>query len=700
MSTPSTKEPVHGKNASIGLDDTRARISDVDQKLLELLATRRGLSLKVAETKQQSGQPVRDTSQERKSLVSMIRRGRDLGLDAHLVTRLFQGIIEDSVLLQQASLHARENAEDGSKLKRVAFLGGAGSYSQAACQKYFARRAGKIVELGCDTFEGVFKKAESGEADYAVLPIENSTSGSINDVYDLLQHTGLSIVGEVTHKIEHCLLAADPDQKIEQIKALYVHPQVHAQCSHFLARLGDVEIVYCESTSHAMERVADAGPEAAAIGSREAGALWGLYDIKSDLANQRQNHTRFIIVARTPATVPESVPAKTTLVLSVDQKPGALVDALLVFRNHGINMLKLESRPLHGNPWEELFYIDLLGNARDSEVRVALDDLARRTRFLKVLGCYPSEDVAPTEISPDQLRHDVQAVDLAAGKAAKITTEKAPEKAKADAAPVAAAPKGWKLASRQHKPDDTVIHVGSASIGKGFTVIAGPCSVESAEQVMACAAHVRANGATLLRGGCFKPRTNPYSFQGLGFEGLDLLKQAGDRHGLPIVTEVLSTDQVLEVAKHSDILQIGARNMQNFPLLKLVGRTHRPVLLKRGMMASLDELLQAAEYILSEGNQQVILCERGIRTFEPATRNTLDLSAVPLLKQMSHLPVIVDPSHAVGRRDMVIPMARAAKAVGADGLIVEFHPNPEVALSDGPQALTFPMFEQMMEELA
>lgn len=671
------------------IDKTRSTISDVDRQLLDLLATRRNLSLKVADSKIQAGRPVRDRDIERQSLVDMVRRGRDLGLDPHLVTKLFQGVIEDSVLLQQARLHARENSEDETDLRRVAYLGGEGSYSQAACRKYFTRRAGKLVEIGCNSFEEVLEKAESGEADHAVLPIENTTSGSISDVYDLLQHTGLSIVGEVTHKIEHCLLSADAGLLPGQVKTLYVHPQVHAQCSHFLARLGDVDVIYCESTSHAVEKAASAKSGAAAIASREAGALWGLFEIKSDLANQRQNHTRFIVVARKPAHVPETVPAKTTLMISVDQKPGALVDALTVFRDQGINMLKLESRPLHGNPWEELFYIDLLGNIRDQIMVEAVDTLARRARFLKVLGCYPSEDVIPTEVPAELLRENV--------KAASGPKSKAPEKA--EDKKVAAAPKGWKLGSRAHKPDNTIIRVGNAVIGEGFTVMAGPCSVESEEQVMDCAEHVRAHGATILRGGCFKPRTNPYSFQGLGYEGLDLLKAAGDRHGLPIITEVLAPDQVTEVAKKSDILQIGARNMQNFPLLRLVGRANRPVLLKRGMMASLDELLQAAEYILSEGNRQVILCERGIRTFEPATRNTLDLSAVPLLKQMSHLPVVVDPSHAVGRRDMVIPMVRAAKAVGADGIIVEFHPKPEEALSDGPQALTFPMFEEMMAEL-
>ncbi|GAB4119651.1 MAG: hypothetical protein Kow00104_02260 [Rhodothalassiaceae bacterium] len=683
-----------GNGTPDGLDEARLRISNVDRQLLDLLSERRRLSLEVANAKRRNGKAVRDTDVERRALVDLVRTGRELGLDPHLVTKLFQGIIEDSVLLQQAALYASENDEAGGSLRRVAFLGGDGSYSQAATRKYFGRLPGKLVEIGCDSFDEVVRRAEAGEAEYAVLPIENTTSGSITDVYDLLQHTGLSIVGEVKHRIEHCLLVADTDLTVGKVETLYVHPQVHAQCSHFLARLGSVEIVHCESTSHALERAAEAGGRSAAIGGREAGALWGLHVIESELANQKQNHTRFIVVARTPARVPDAIPAKTTLIMSVDQKPGALVDALLVFRDHGINMMKLESRPLHGNPWEELFYVDILGNIRSEAVASALDDLARRTRFLKVLGCYPSEDVTPTELPGDALRDPAPEKTGAAANAASPA-----EAASAPASPKAV-PKGWKLASRQHKPEKTVIRIGNAVIGEGFTVIAGPCSVESADQVMACAEHARANGATLLRGGCFKPRTNPYSFQGLGFPGLELLKKAGDRHGLPIVTEVLSPDQVVEVAKIADVLQIGARNMQNFPLLKQVGRTHRPILLKRGMMASLDELLQAAEYILAEGNRQVILCERGIRTFEPATRNTLDLSAVPLLKEMSHLPVIVDPSHAVGRRDMVIPMARAAKAVGADGIIVEFHPNPAEALSDGPQALTFPMLSQMMEELA
>ena len=217
--------------------------------------------------------------------------------------------------------------------------------------------------------------------------------------------------------------------------------------------------------------------------------------------------------------------------------------------------------------------------------------------------------------------------------------------------------------------------------------MAGPCSVESREQILTCAREVKEHGGQILRGGCFKPRTSPYSFQGLGFEGLDCLVEAGETYGLPVITEVLSPGDVVAVAAKSDMLQIGARNMQNFTLLSEVGRVNRPVMLKRGLMSSIDELLHAAEYILAQGNQQVFLCERGIRTFETATRNTLDLSAIPILRDRTHLPVIVDPSHAAGDRQLVPPLARAAKAVGAQGIMVEIHPEPEKALSDGPRDL-------------
>jgi 3-deoxy-7-phosphoheptulonate synthase len=258
----------------------------------------------------------------------------------------------------------------------------------------------------------------------------------------------------------------------------------------------------------------------------------------------------------------------------------------------------------------------------------------------------------------------------------------------------------YKLVSREWKQETTLIPIRDKIIGNEYIVImAGPCSVESREQILEAAKGVQRYGADVLRGGAFKPRTSPHTFQGLGYEGLKLLKEAAELTGMPIVTEVMDTRDVELVAEVADILQIGTRNMQNFSLLREVGQLRKPVLLKRGMSATIEEWLQAAEYICVEGNPYVILCERGIRTFETYTRNTLDISAIVAAKQLSHLPVIADPSHGTGRRDMVIPMALAAIAAGADGLLLEVHPNPAKALSDGAQSLTIEQFGELMRRL-
>ncbi len=258
----------------------------------------------------------------------------------------------------------------------------------------------------------------------------------------------------------------------------------------------------------------------------------------------------------------------------------------------------------------------------------------------------------------------------------------------------------YPLVSRQHHPEPSRVKVDDVVIGgDSLVVIAGPCAVESREQIVSIARSVASAGATMLRGGAFKPRSSPYSFQGLGEPGLELLVEARTETGLRVVTEVVAPDDVALVSQYADVVQVGARNMQNFRLLSAVGEQPRPVLLKRGMMATLDELLMAAEYVVAAGNPRVILCERGIRTFETATRNTLDLCAIPVLEERTHLPVIVDPSHAAGRRELVPALARAAVAVGAAGVIVEVHPEPELAVSDGRQSMTLQGFEEMMRQL-
>jgi len=666
------------------LDEIRRHITSVDNQLLKLLAERRTLAIEVARSKQQNPRPVRDQQREQELLVKLIQHGRRLGLDAHYITQLYHTIIEDSVLSQQAYLQQLINPDTQEPVVKVAFLGTRGAYSHLATRKYFSRCGNQLVEMGQPGFQDIVDAVESGQADYGVLPIENTSSGSINDVYDVLQHTSLSIVGELHYPIEHCLLTTSA-VPLSRIKTLYAHPQPIQQCSQYIGNMADVAIEYCDSTSSAMAKVAELQrDDVAAVGSADGGELYGLLALDRKLANQQQNVTRFVVVARKPVEVAAQIPAKTTLIMSTGQKAGSLVEALLILRNHNIAMTKLESRPIVGNPWEEMFYIDVAANVQSEAMEAALKALTRLTRFIKVLGCYPSEEVVPTQVPTEELSQGHPAVSQVA-----------------QPATVAASPsKAAMRYSRRHKPQDTQIQIGSLTLGGDqFVTIAGPCSVESRQQIFDTAKVVREHGGRLLRAGCFKPRTTPYSFQGLGKEGLTYLRDAGQHYGLPVVTEVIRSEDVSLVASHSDVLEIGARNMQNFTLLKEVGRTMRPVILKRGIMASIEEWLEAAEYILAQGNQQVILCERGIRTFETSSRTTLDLSAVPLLKTLTHLPVIIDPSHAVGQRELVEPMAKAAKAVGAHGIMLEVHPDPEHALSGGPESLDFEQYAQLMRGL-
>ncbi len=439
-------------------------------------------------------------------------------------------------------------------------------------------------------------------------------------------------------------------------------------------------IIVCSGwpARHWRDCVASRGgdPTIAAIAPPQAAERYRLVELASNIADYPDNFTRFLLVeaALPEQTTPSDGGARrTSLLFAMRHEAGSLARILTVFAEAKINLSKLESRPRPGKGWEYLFYADLDCDAREPGAAAALEKARELCAEFRLLGSY---DIAPPK-----------------GEAPPRTAEKK------DRAPLASAPKptelpssakNWPKAARPSKPNGTVVRIHQVDIGgDDFVVIAGPCSVESREQVIATAQAVRVRGAVLLRGGAFKPRTSPYA----------LLAEAGRITGLPTVSEVMSVDQVERMARSVDVLQIGARNMQNFDLLKAVGKTTTPVLLKRGLSASLDELLAAAEYILSEGNPHVILCERGIRTFETATRNTLDLSAVPVLRERTHLPVLVDPSHGVGVRRWIRPLARAAKAVGAHGILVEVHPNPPEAKSDAEQALTFDDFEQIMAEL-
>lgn len=374
----------------------RDKISALDEKLLALLAERRGLAVEVGKAKLASHRPVRDIDRERDLLERLMTIGKRHNLDAHYITRLFQLIIEDSVLTQQTLLQQHLNKINPHSA-RVAFLGPKGSYSHLAARQYAARHFEQFIESGCAKFADIFNQVETGQADYAVVPIENTSSGGINDVYDLLQHTSLSIVGELTIPIDHCVLVSTSTDA-DKIQTVYSHPQPFQQCSQYLSRYPHWKIEYTESTSAAMEKVAQANsPAVAALGSEAGGALYGLQVLEHCQANQTQNITRFLVLARKAVNVSDQVPAKTTLLMATGQQAGALVEALLVLRNHNLIMTKLESRPIHGNPWEEMFYLDIQANLDSLPMRKALKELADITRSMKVLGCYPSENVVPVD---------------------------------------------------------------------------------------------------------------------------------------------------------------------------------------------------------------------------------------------------------------------------------------------------------------
>ncbi|MGH8945400.1 MAG: 3-deoxy-7-phosphoheptulonate synthase [Acidimicrobiia bacterium] len=672
-------EPSADPSPEEDLTTLRGEVDRIDHGILSLLAERRRVARRIAAAKQRAQRPFRDVTREQALLVERLAVAETFDLDPELIAGMWEQIIADTLKVQ---FEMAQSARNGSRDRVVVAIQGVeGSNSHRAA---LALTPG-IVErsfVTCSRFAEAVRAVEEGRADLAVLPIENTISGAIGEVYDLLLESRLALVGEAKLQVTHCLLGV-PGASVSDLKTIQGHPQAVAQCSNFLATIPDVDVVYAADTALAARRIADVDiPTVAAIASEQAASLYGLEVLVSGINNREGNYTRFVAVARDRVTVDRQVPAKTSLVLAVSNEAGALAQVLNAFRDHGIPLVKLESRPMVDNPWEEMFYLDFEGNLADPNVDEALGDVRRHTSYLRVLGSYLSRDLRPHRHTPPS-----------ASRVVSVSRAAPAEKPDANGS--------YKLASRREQARDTVIEVGGVAIGgPDLVMIAGPCAVETLDQVMRTARAVKKAGAQLLRGGCFKPRTSPYSFQGLGWEGLDMLAEAGRVYGLPIVTEVMSPDHVERMAEKADVLQIGTRNMQNFALLTEVGRSQRPVLLKRGMSASIEELLQAAEYVLAAGNQRVILCERGIRTFETASRNTLDVTAVPVLRSRTHLPVIVDPSHAAGSRELVAPLAMAGVAVGAHGLMVEVHPDPASALSDGPQALTPSDFTRLMEALA
>jgi chorismate mutase/prephenate dehydratase len=553
---------------------------------------------------------------------------------------------------------------------RVAIQGAVGSFSEAAGR----RRWPELEPVACREVQDVVAAVRDGGADAGILPIENSLIGSVTTTYDLLQEAfgdgRLKLTHEILLPVHHTLIGL-PSAALSQVRRVLSHPVALGQCRVWLGKhLPGVELVSAWDTAGSVEIVAREGnPALAAIAARHAADPHGLVPLAERIEDDPTNQTRFLAFARAdqaPAQNPAQ-PFKTSLIVCVDHKPGSLALTLQAFGARGVNVMALQSRPERSKPWTYRFYVDVAGSASDPRVAEALEEVEALAVELIVLGTY--------EASPDGALRFATPIPTPAHHVKKPDVP---------------------LVDRRRHPEGTVVEVGAVRFGGPEPVlIAGPCSVESEEMILETARVVAQGGGDMLRGGAYKPRTSPYDFQGLGVKGLRYLATARERTGLPVVTEVLSWEEVPLVAHFADMLQIGARNMQNFSLLRAASRSGKPILLKRGAGATVEEWLMAAEYVLAEGNPNVVLCERGIRTFERATRHTLDLNAVALVRERTHLPVVVDPSHAAGVASLVIPLGLGSLAAGACGLIVEVHPDPARALSDGYQSLNPDQFAEL-----
>ncbi|MFT3922498.1 MAG: prephenate dehydratase [Myxococcales bacterium] len=643
-----------------GLDDVRAQVDEVDQRIVTALVERERLVMEVARRKAQKGDgKVRDPVREEALLARLAHQGQGAGLDGFYVTRVFRELIDHSVRLQQEFLAKNQNPGRVSAELVVAYQGVDGAYSHLAAMRHFGPRGGEVVFRGYPSFRAMMEAVRDGQAHYGVLPIENTTAGSINDAYDLLAQMDLSVVGEEIQKVEHCLVALEAIP-VNRIRRVFSHPQALAQCSNFLGSLTDCHVEAYIDTALSVQRVGrEQDLSQAAIASEEAARRYGLVVIKRDIANQKENFTRMMIIAATPEKVDARVAAKTSLILATKHEQGALLSCLDSLASRGCNLTKIESRPRPHTPWEYLFYLDFEGNIDDPSVAEALEELREKTSYLRLLGCYPGRTMR--ESRPPE---------------AKSFRQPEPRASRPSLDANDLDPSRTRLSSRHRRPEDTVIEVGGVRLGgASATVVARVNSYASREGLLDLARAVRAAGAGVLWAPCFQQSARDVA-EKLGADPLTLLEEVGRIAGIPVMVEVLHPSDVDRAVLRADFLVVGGANMENPALLREVGRVDRPVMLERGAMASVEEWLSAADYVLERGNHRVFLCERGIRTFERGTLGTLDLSAVALLRERSHLPVAVDACQATSSARLAALLSESALAVGAQAFVLEVQAQP------------------------
>lgn len=584
------------------LTQLRDDISTIDEEMLLLLAKRRRLSLDVARSKSQNARPIRDIQREHDLLTRLVKQGQAQGLDSHYVLSLYHTIIEDSVLSQQAFLQGK-NLPDNKQYYTIAFLGSRGSYSYQASMRYCERHQLNMQELGCQTFDDIINAVESGHADYGFLPIENTSTGSINEVYDLLQHTNLVIIGETTIDVRHCLLTK-PDTELSQIKQIFAHPQPVGQCSRYLQSHKNWKINYCRSSGDAMKQLQDSeANDIAVIGSERGGKLYGLTVLENNLANQQINQTRFIIVARKSIDVPTQLSAKTTLIMATAQKPGSLVDALQILKNHQLNMTKLESRPIPGTPWEEMFYLDIEANLQAPTMQTALASLTKLTRFIKVLGCYPCETVEPTQINQQHLMIEPDTSRL-----------------------------------QQDQFVEETIAIKQFILGKAYQQkIAKLTSTAKLISPDAFAQNIKNQGiqAVLLSANIEEnERQQIYS--------------SLNKFDLCSIQQVTENMQLTDLA-HCDVFLIPAEQMYNQKLFQRVGTQLKPIIVSCHKSADLEIIKQAIKQLKAFGNQQIML-------YVSAQNNKILVDKKQELNQLLrslNTPLIVDQKSIIKINDPI-----------------------------------------------
>ncbi len=631
------------------LDTARAALDTIDKRIVEALAERDRIVADVAALKTDDDKPVRDIDREEALLGRIVAHAESAGLSADYATRLFRDILDHSLRRQH---HLLTEPEPSEAPLVVAFQGTEGSYSHSAAARHFTA-VGRPVDLrGHHTFKQAFEAVHSGVAEYGVLPVENTTAGSINETYDLLARHDLSIVGEEVLHIDHCLLAVEP-VPLSRIRRIYSQAQALWQCTEFLDQLEHCSAVSFTDTAMSCQKIVEEQDLAqAAIASADAARLYGLHVLKRGVANQKENYTRFAVITHDAVPQDLRIPCKTSLMFSTKHQKGALLEGMAVLATYELNLTKLESRPRPGVPWEYLFYVDFEGNVADERVQSALHELKKHTSFLKVLGSYPARTTAASRAAePKQASAQVPSVAPAPRNDTDLIRE--------------LEQKPYRLASRATQATDSVVRIGAALVPGDKALMLARLPGSMTDEVMTEVAKAGFVGAIVSLA------------PGRGELSVAEVKAMAKARGLSFLVELQRAADVA-LAHAADGVVIAGVQMDDFALLEAVGKIDRPVILGRGPMASIDEWLAAAECVLEHGNQQVVLCDAGVRTFETATLRTLDMASIGALRSRTHLPVIVEPTATGLDEPWVSALGDAALTCGAQGLVVSVSVDSEV----------------------